>query len=362
MTQALLFKRCLLAIGSAEHCSACMPKRRSKLNDITIYGEPSMPTIRVLLLIAIALIGADPIAVDAAAKSPPSKSERSEALSVTLNQGEVARWPGIAAKICLLGAKKYPAVDSVCYYPFDVEAKPGRHAIALIDQDGRRHSAVAIVEKVERPKVDINLTDERYINPSREDQTRALRERELVVRLFDAKPEQPAFSLPLGAPASPLPKNEDDFGSLRTFNGKVESQHSGRDYPVNEGNSVRAIAAGRVVLADEHFLTGKSVYIDHGDGMVSASFHMSSLSVNAGDEVKRGQAIGKVGATGRTSGTHLHLGIRWLAARVDPQPLLESPLHLHEVGEKPTVAERKEEKARAEPKESNRSIRRDDEG
>jgi murein DD-endopeptidase MepM/ murein hydrolase activator NlpD len=96
--------------------------------------------------------------------------------------------------------------------------------------------------------------------------------------------------------------------------------------------------------------------------MVSASFHMSSLSVQPGDEVKRGQTIGKVGATGRTSGTHLHLGIRWLAARVDPQPLLDSPLRLHEVGEKPAVAERKEEKAKAEPKESNRSIRRDDEG
>jgi len=230
------------------------------------------------------------------------------------------------------------------------------------DQDGKRHNATAIVEKVERPKVDINLTDNAYIDVSPENQKRAAREREAVVKLFSATIEEPHFSLPLGAPASPLPKNEDDFGSLRTFNGKVESQHTGRDYPVTEGNSVRAIAAGRVVLAEEHFLTGNSVYIDHGDGMVSASFHMSSLNVQAGDEVKRGQAIGKVGNTGRTSGTHLHLGIRWLAARVDPQPLLESPLHLHDVGEPPRVAEHKDEKAKAEPKESNRSIRRDDEG
>lgn len=316
-----------------------------------------MPTIRALLWTALTLLSAA-----ALAKSPASQSSTTGPLSVALSQGEVARWPGIAAKSCLLAGKKYPAVDSVCYYPFDVEAKPGRHAIAAIDQDGKRHNAVAIVEKVERPRVDIDLKDDAYINVSRENQKRALHEREAVLKLFAATIADPDFSLPLGAPASPLPNNEDDFGSLRTFNGKVESQHTGRDYPVNEGNSVRAIAAGRVVLAEDHFLTGNSVYIDHGDGMISASFHMSSVNVQAGDEVKRGQAIGKVGATGRTSGTHLHLGIRWLAARVDPQPLLDSPLHLHEVGEKPVVAERKEDKANAEPKESNRSIRRDDEG
>jgi murein DD-endopeptidase MepM/ murein hydrolase activator NlpD len=334
-----------------------MPHAQRRLNDNYAPGN-KMPILRTLLLSSsLALACMTSLAKPAAQKAAPAA-----ALSVTLNQGEVARWPGIAAKSCVLGAKKYPAVDAVCYYPFDVEAAPGRHAIALIDQDGKRHNATAIVEKVERPRVDIKLTDDAYIDVSRENQKRASLEREAVLKLFAAAIEEPQFSLPLGAPASPLPKNEDDFGSLRTFNGKVESEHTGRDYPVNEGNSVRAIAAGRVVLAEDHFLTGNSVYIDHGDGMVSASFHMSSLSVKAGDEVKRGQALRKVGSTGRTSGTHLHLGIRWLAARVDPQPLLESPLHLHEVGEKPAVAERKEDKANAEPKESNRSIRRDDEG
>jgi len=316
-----------------------------------------MSTVRAVLLTTMALF-----AVNAFAKKTHVEKPASRPLSVTLNQGEVARWTGIAATSCVLAGKKYPAVDSVCYYPFDVVAKPGRRAIAAIDQDGKRHNAVAIVEKVERPKVDINLTDNAYIDVSPENQKRAAREREAVVKLFSATIEEPHFSLPLGAPASPLPKNEDDFGSLRTFNGKVESQHTGRDYPVNEASPVRAIAAGHVVLAEDHFLTGNTVYIDHGDGMVSASFHMSSLNVQTGDEVKRGQTIGKVGATGRTSGTHLHLGIRWLAARVDPQPLLESPLHLHEVGEPPVVAEHKEQKADAEPKESNRSIRKDEEG
>lgn len=316
-----------------------------------------VPRVRVLIVAALALAGAQ-----AVAREHVAKEARAPALGVTLNQGEVARWSGLAARSCVLGNKKYPAVDSVCYFPFDVEAAPGRHAIAAIDQDGRRHNAVAVVEKVERPHVDITLRDDAYVHVSAENQRRARQEREAVLKLFGAPLDAPHFSLPLGAPSAPLPQNEDDFGSLRTFNGVVESEHTGRDYPVNEGSPVKAVAAGRVLIADEHFLTGNSVYIDHGDGMISASFHMSALAVQAGDEVKRGQTIGKVGATGRTSGTHLHLGIRWLGARVDPQPLLESPLRLHDVGERPATAEHKENKARAEPKESNRSIRRDDEG
>jgi len=284
------------------------------------------------------------------------------ALSVTLNQGEVARWPDLAAKRCMLGAKSYAPVNSVCYYPFDVAAKPGRYSIAAVDEAGKRHRATAIVLKVERPHVDITLRDEGYIDVTPENQRRALREREAVLKLFAPRGSAARFSLPLGAPATPLPKNENDFGSDRTFNGKVQSQHTGRDYPVNEGNPVKAVADGTVVLADEHFITGNSVYIDHGDGMVSASFHLSAINVKTGDEVKRGQTIGKAGATGRVSGGHLHLGIRWLGARVDPQPLLDTPLQLHNVGEPPAVTERKEDKARSEPKESNATIRRDEEG
>jgi hypothetical protein len=316
-----------------------------------------MSMFRSSVFCALALVVAD-----ASAKHPSRKTPPVPQLSVTLSQGEVARWPGIAARLCILGAKKYPPVDSVCYYPFDVEAKPGRYAIAAIDQDGRKHSAVAFVEKIERPRVDITLPDDTYVSPSPQNAQRELQERKQVLRLFTAKIDMPQFSLPLGAPAAPLPKNENDFGSMRRFNGRLESEHTGRDYPVTDGSSVKAIADGVVVLADEHFLTGNSVYIDHGDGLFSESFHLSTLAVRAGDVVKRGNVIGKVGATGRASGVHLHLGLRWLGARVDPQPLLEKPPQLHDVGESPMQTERKLEKAQAEPVESTKPIDRADEG
>jgi hypothetical protein len=315
-----------------------------------------MTALRALVVAAALLAGAPCLAKTLATRAPDA------APIVTLAQGEVARWSGLDARACVLARRKYPAVDGVCYFPFDVEGAPGRHAIAVIDARGKRHPGTAIVEKVEREHVDIELKDPAYIDMSPANQRRARREREAVLKLFSAPARAPLFSLPLAPPASPLPKNENDFGSLRTFNGKVESLHTGRDYPVTEGNTVRAIADGRVVLADDHFLTGNSVYIDHGDGLVSASFHMSALAVQTGDEVRRGQALGKVGDTGRTSGVHLHLGIRWLGARVDPQSLLGDPHRLHEVGEPPALSERKDARKAAEPARGKRAIRRDDEG
>lgn len=316
-----------------------------------------MESTRIALLFVLTLIAAGTEAKPAAKHAPPARRQ-----SVTLNQGEVARWPGVAAKTCLLGERRYPAVDSVCYYPFDVDAKPGHYTIGLIDQDGKRRNAVAVVNEFDRPQVNITLPDDTYINVSKENQKRALAERKAVLKLFSAKVTPPMFSLPFGAPAAPLPKNENDFGSRRLFNGKLESEHTGRDYPVNEGSPIKAIADGTVVLAEPQFITGNSVYIDHGDGLISASFHMSSIAVQTGDTVKRGQVIGKVGATGRATGAHLHLGIRWLTARVDAQPLLEQPLQLHDVGDSPIEVERKDEKVKQEPKESNTSIRRDEEG
>ena len=88
-----------------------------------------------------------------------------------------------------------------------METKPGRYAIAAIDRDGRKHIAAAFVEKIERPRVDITLPDDTYVNPSMQNAQRELRERKQVLRLFTAKIVMPQFSLPLGAPATPLPKN-----------------------------------------------------------------------------------------------------------------------------------------------------------
>lgn len=174
-----------------------------------------------------------------------------------------------------------------------------------------------------------------------------MKERREVLALFERDIGEPQFSLPLAQPAGTLPKSEDDFGSHRLFNGKAESQHTGRDFPVGEGNPVKAVANGTVVLAAEQFFTGNSVFVDHGAGLISMNFHLGSLDVKAGDEVKRGDVLGKIGSTGRSTGPHLHLGIRWLGARIDPLLLLDTPNTLPSIGDSPRQAEKKVDAADA---------------
>ena len=271
--------------------------------------------------------------------------------ALVVAQGGVARWTGHAAETCGFQGRRYPAVDAVCYYPVDLRAKPGRHEIALYDQDGRQHLESIDVERVDFPEVEIALPDDTYVDVSAENMARHREERARVLALFQGEVGPARFSLPLARPAS-IPASENDFGSLRLFNGTRRSQHTGRDAPVAAGTPVRAVADGRVVMAEEQFFTGNSVFVDHGAGLVSMNFHLASLSVAAGDEVKRGQELGKVGSTGRSTGPHLHLGIRWLGARIDPVVLLESPNSLPTVGDSPARAEAKTEAVReAEPKE-----------
>lgn len=267
---------------------------------------------------------------------------------VSVQQGGVARWANKAASECGVYGKRFAAVDAACYYPADIRTAPGAHEIALWDQDGKQHMGTLQVRKTDFPKVEMELTGDaaRFVEPSAEDAARAAKEREEVVGILDGTIKEAGFSLPLAAPTASLPKSEDDFGSERTFNGTQKSTHSGRDYPVGPGNALKAVADGTVVLAADHFYTGNAVYIDHGAGLVSMNFHLESIAVKTGDVVKRGDTIGKVGGTGRATGPHLHIGMRWLGKRIDPALLLASPSALPQVSDSTEEALQKIEKAK----------------
>ncbi|HLO77797.1 MAG TPA: M23 family metallopeptidase, partial [Magnetospirillum sp.] len=113
------------------------------------------------------------------------------------------------------------------------------------------------------------------------------------------------------------------FGSQRVLNGEARAPHSGTDIAAPAGAPVRAIADGVVTLAHpDMFFTGKTVMIDHGLGLQSVYAHLSRLDVLEGARVTRGQTIGAVGASGRATGPHLHWGVSWLDARLDPETAL----------------------------------------
>jgi murein DD-endopeptidase MepM/ murein hydrolase activator NlpD len=112
-----------------------------------------------------------------------------------------------------------------------------------------------------------------------------------------------------------------EFGSGRLFNGQVTARHLGVDFRGGIGDPVRAANRGVVALVDNFFLAGNVVYIDHGGGVVTAYFHLSKPLVATGDTVRRGQAIGLVGNTGRVTGPHLHWAARYGAITVNPLDL-----------------------------------------
>lgn len=108
------------------------------------------------------------------------------------------------------------------------------------------------------------------------------------------------------------------FGLRRFFNGEERNAHSGLDFAVGLGTPIKAPADGVVTIVADYFFNGKTVFIDHGQGFITMYCHLSSFLVKVGDDIKRGQPIGKVGATGRATGPHLHWNVSLNSTRVDP--------------------------------------------
>lgn len=160
----------------------------------------------------------------------------------------------------------------------------------------------------------------KMVDLSKKDLERVKREKEKVLTVLNAPPTERhwtgGFRFPLeGSVLS-------EFGLRRILNDQPRSPHSGIDLRAPLGTPVRASGAGVVVYTGNHFFSGKSVFIDHGMGIITMYFHLSKIEVKPGDQVKEGQTLGRAGKTGRATGSHLHWGVRILGSRVDPLSLL----------------------------------------
>jgi murein DD-endopeptidase MepM/ murein hydrolase activator NlpD len=240
-------------------------------------------------------------------------------------QGSVVRWSVPGTKRCGMGGRSWAALQETCYYPIDMLHRPGLIRVSRQGVGPTRFASISVGASSYGSQ-DIELGDIPQANPSPADFRRNARDQAALAKVW-ARREGPArFTLPLGAPASPLPEAK-GFGATWTFNGKLDSPevHSGVDYAVGPGMPVLALAAGTVVVAEDLFFSGNSVFIDDGNGLVSMYFHLSEIKVQAGQDVKKGETLGLVGSTGRVTGPHLHMGVRWHDARIDPQFLLKDP-------------------------------------
>lgn len=247
--------------------------------------------------------------------------------TVQADQGSVIRWSG-NCKRCSFGKQAWAPVNGTCYFPIDMEMKPATYTISRRTTGGKLESAKLTV--VEKPCVqeDIkNFPKKEYINVSPRNLARVAKEATVLRPILAQKqPERPpVFDLPVGKPANPLPKGEGNFGTCRTFDGQARDRHTGMDYPVTAGKPVLSIGNGKVLLVANQFFSGNSVYVDHGNGLITEYFHLSAFSVKQGQTVTKGQKLGTAGETGRTTGPHLHLGARWHGAKINPGYLLMDP-------------------------------------
>jgi murein DD-endopeptidase MepM/ murein hydrolase activator NlpD len=231
--------------------------------------------------------------------------------------GGIVRWAGSDLVGCRLGERSWLPLDGACWYPVDLFAS-GELTLESRSRRGTRSRAVR-VGAYPYPTQELQV-EEKYVAPSAEELARIEREQKAIDAVLALSTPR-RFTLPLAPPLAELPAAS-RFGARRVFNGEARNPHSGADFPAKTGEPVYAAADGVVALAGEQFFAGNAVFVDHGDGLISMSFHLSEIAVKAGEKVKRGQLLGRVGATGRVTGPHLHFGVRWHGARVDPGELI----------------------------------------
>jgi murein DD-endopeptidase MepM/ murein hydrolase activator NlpD len=162
----------------------------------------------------------------------------------------------------------------------------------------------------------LTLANKRQVNPTSEDLKRITREQALSRQAFATWSEVLADDLRFDLPAHG--RFSSTFGLRRFFNNQPRQPHSGLDIAAPEGTPVLAPAAGTIIDTGNYFFNGNTVFIDHGQGLVSMYNHLSHIGVKKGARVARGQRIGAVGKTGRVTGAHLHWTVSLNNARVDP--------------------------------------------
>ncbi len=205
----------------------------------------------------------------------------------------------------------------------DVEVAPGAYllAVQVTRASGAPSTLTQSIAVEAAPYAEIPLTvPEKFVSPSPSALKRIAAEKTIKDKVFSSSASTSLWSGSFTPPLKIAPET-DSFGTRRVFNGSLASIHRGLDYHARPGTPVLAVNSGRVVLAQPLYYEGNCIIIDHGLGLMTLYMHLSRFNVKAGTRVRRGQVIGLSGSSGRATGPHLHLGIRWQGAYVDAAKL-----------------------------------------
>jgi murein DD-endopeptidase MepM/ murein hydrolase activator NlpD len=193
--------------------------------------------------------------------------------------------------------------------------KPGELKVKVSTPDGTTEVPFRIADKSYRTQK-LTIKNQRQVDPNPDDLKRISQETQRSDAALSKFTPSATPVLQLISPVEGI--RSDSYGSRRIFNGKPRNPHSGMDIAAPKGTPIRSPAAGTVVEAGDFFFNGNTLYIDHGDGLVTMYCHLDSIKVKLGDRVSQGDLIGTVGATGRVTGPHLHWGVALNRAMVDP--------------------------------------------
>ncbi|MBK8163059.1 MAG: peptidoglycan DD-metalloendopeptidase family protein [Gammaproteobacteria bacterium] len=214
--------------------------------------------------------------------------------------------------------------DWIAVVGLPLDTTVGKHWLYLGSPDDKANTIAFTVQAKQYATQSLTITDQRKVEPLAEDLRRidneTARMNAVYARWEDRPLGLPSFDLPVpGVQSSP-------FGLLRIFNGLPRKPHSGLDLAAPTGTPVHAPADGVVTDTGDYFFNGNSVFLDHGQGLITLYCHLSAIDVKEGQAVRRGDLLGKVGQTGRATGPHLHWGVSLNGVRVDPSLLLNTPV------------------------------------
>lgn len=204
-----------------------------------------------------------------------------------------------------------------------LDSTPGWLSAELVRSDGGVTAIPFVVREHLYPTQHLKVRNRRHVEPSAEELARYERERALQdaakKRWRAVEMAEPRLHLPVRG------RRSSAFGLRRTFNGEPRAPHGGLDLAVPLGTPLGSPGDGVVTLTGDYFFNGQTVFVDHGQGLISMLCHLSRTDVREGQTLARGQRIGLAGATGRATGPHVHWSVFLNGTAVDPEDLLARP-------------------------------------